>query len=788
MKKLFFISAFVLAAFATRGAAPSGYYDSCENKNQAELLSALCKVVGPHTTISNKGLLDLYKKSDVYPDGKLWDMYSTKHWNSGESCGQYKGVGDCYNREHSFPKSWFDDASPMYSDAFHLYPTDGKVNGQRCNYPYGECANGTTLPSSGSVKALGKLGKSTFAGYSGTVFEPDDQYKGDFARSYFYMAAAYNTRISQWSSDMLAGNSYPAYKTWAINLLLKWHRQDPVSQKERDRQEVVYGRQNNRNPFIDHPELAEYIWGDKKNEKWHANGAPDPVINQPVNASTFDLGVTGVNHPITKTLTVKGSNLKSGVTLSVNSSYFTLSSTSISASAATSGATVTVSFNSSVAQDASATLAVTSGSAKSLVTLKARAVDGIPALAATNVTETSFTANWIYLGDESVYKLDVRDADGSIDGYPLDVDAAKGNASVTNLSPSTDYTYVVSNSSLKSNVVEVTTTYPIPSIELLEDSFDFAVDPMTASEAKEVWMIADNIESSITVSVSAPFEVSTDLSGWSRSLTLQPADDHFYLRVGPAQVGEYRSSIVVKADGYLNDDVEATASVRDTSTPWFVEDFELEGDYDTYNDQTYVGRIAVWNLTNAGIWKGDGKVSGTYSLRLGSKSDSSMTTAEPKKDGIATISFHGCRWSAKDGDATIAVEYSADGASWTPAASVVLDSDSFKEYKATVNKAGAYFIRLRQTAGKRANIDDVTVTDYRQSSVTEIETDADWTARNDNGSLTIDNHADRRLFTVYDIDGAAVKSLVVDHAASINVAAGVYIVVSDDQAQRVIVY
>lgn len=142
----------------------------------------------------------------------------------------------------------------MVSDAFHIYPTDGKVNGQRSNFPYGECANGTTLPSCNGVDALGKLGKSTFPGYSGTVFEPVDEYKGDFARSYFYMAACYNDKIASWSSPMLAGNSYPCYTTWAVNLLLKWNEQDPVSQKEIDRNNAVYKHQNNRNPFIDHPE------------------------------------------------------------------------------------------------------------------------------------------------------------------------------------------------------------------------------------------------------------------------------------------------------------------------------------------------------------------------------------------------------------------------------------------------------------------------------------------------------------------------------------------------------
>lgn len=153
----------------------------------------------------------------------------------------------------------------MVSDAFHIYPTDGKVNGQRSSFPYGECASGTTLPSCNGVDALGKLGKSTFPGYSGTVFEPVDEYKGDFARTYFYMAACYNDKIASWSSPMLAGNSYPCYTTWAVNLLLKWNEQDPVSQKEIDRNNAVYKHQNNRNPFIDHPELAEYIWGDKQN-------------------------------------------------------------------------------------------------------------------------------------------------------------------------------------------------------------------------------------------------------------------------------------------------------------------------------------------------------------------------------------------------------------------------------------------------------------------------------------------------------------------------------------------
>ena len=252
MKKIFAFIVTLLAVAQTSmsAAEPADYYKSCEGKTGEALLTALRAVVGPHKNVGYDGLWAVYNKSDVDGNGKYIDIYSTKRWTPGkEKCGNYKYVGDCVNREHSFPKSWFDDKSPMVSDAFHIYPTDGKVNGQRSNFPYGECANGTTLPSSNGVQALGKFGTSTFPGYSGKVFEPVDEYKGDLARTYFYMAAAYNDKISTWSSDMLAGNAYPAYKTWALNLLLKWHRQDAVSEKETDRNDAVYGFQNNRNPW-----------------------------------------------------------------------------------------------------------------------------------------------------------------------------------------------------------------------------------------------------------------------------------------------------------------------------------------------------------------------------------------------------------------------------------------------------------------------------------------------------------------------------------------------------------
>lgn len=175
--KIRHILALALAALTSGSAAaaePAGYYDSCKGKGGSNLLTALCSKISSHTNVGYNGLYGVYETSDVHPDGTVWDMYSTKNWGTWShvtKCGNYSGVGSCINREHSVPQSWFNEASPMKSDAFHVYPTDGKVNGQRSNYPYGECAGGTTL-SNGSIKGLGRLGTSTFPGYSGRVFEP----------------------------------------------------------------------------------------------------------------------------------------------------------------------------------------------------------------------------------------------------------------------------------------------------------------------------------------------------------------------------------------------------------------------------------------------------------------------------------------------------------------------------------------------------------------------------------------------------------------------------------------
>lgn len=241
---------------------PPGYYDDAEGLNQEELRTALFEIISPHTVRSYSSLWNYFFDTDRKANGFVWDIYSdvpggTPAYNYtffDDQCGNVgSNEGTCYNREHSFPKSWFGNQSPMNSDLYHIYPTDGQVNGRRSNYPYGETENPTWTSTNGC-----KRGSSSYPGYTGTIFEPIDEYKGDLARTYFYMLTRYKNKVNNWNSPMLQGDDF---SDWAINMLMEWNANDPVSEKEINRNNEIYGIQNNRNPFIDHPEYANLIWG-----------------------------------------------------------------------------------------------------------------------------------------------------------------------------------------------------------------------------------------------------------------------------------------------------------------------------------------------------------------------------------------------------------------------------------------------------------------------------------------------------------------------------------------------
>jgi endonuclease I len=259
-----FLCLSLFTAIFTFAQAPSGYYAAAENKSGEELRTALYNIIKSHNSVSYSDLWQSFYSTDMRPDnGKVWDMYSDRPGGTpayyftfgSDQCGNYSGEGDCYNREHSVPKSWFGGSvAPMYTDLFHLIPTDGFVNSKRSNLPFGKVINATWTSTNGS-----KVGTSNISSYSGQVFEPIDSFKGDFARIYFYMATCYKDKNLgvETQSNFSGGDLKP----WAKTLLLQWAALDPVSQKEIDRNNAVFQIQHNRNPFIDYPELAEKVFG-----------------------------------------------------------------------------------------------------------------------------------------------------------------------------------------------------------------------------------------------------------------------------------------------------------------------------------------------------------------------------------------------------------------------------------------------------------------------------------------------------------------------------------------------
>lgn len=284
------------------------YYKDADGKKGRSLKTALCGIIGRnYNEQSYSALWTAFRTTDIKPgSNKIYDIYSnaTDYTYGVDQAGNYSKEGDNYNREHTFPKSWFGGKIfPMFTDLFHIMPSDSYVNNKRSNYPFG-ANNGEKYSSKNEYS---KLGRCTTTGYSGIVFEPNDEYKGDMARNYFYMATRYENEIAGWTKDggaILAQDSYKPYKDWQMNMLIEWAKNDPVSPKEIARNEAVYAIQQNRNPFIDYPGLEEYIWGEKMNLSFSYDNynSATPIIHvetdeQKPNTFIYDLQGRKVENP-----------------------------------------------------------------------------------------------------------------------------------------------------------------------------------------------------------------------------------------------------------------------------------------------------------------------------------------------------------------------------------------------------------------------------------------------------------------------------------------------------------
>lgn len=339
MRKFHHIAAAVtilLTAFASSADIPSGYYNALNGKKEAELKTAASNIIKNFTSVSSYSNLPSYfRHTDVRPNTEYWwDMYSDMDVNIYITFGTYM------NREHSFPKSWWGSTNATatnykaYTDLNHLYPGEAKANQAKSNYPLGEVRTASKFDN-----GISKVGapESGMGGGCAYVFEPADEYKGDFARTYFYMVTCYQDY--KWATSymyMLQQNTYPTLNQWSINMLLKWAREDEVSDKERMRNEEVYKIQNNRNPFIDYPELAEYIWGNKVGEIFYIDTPPtgDAVLLAPMAGTAVDFGQVAIGSTGKAALFVHSENFRKPITMTIfggDKSMFEISTTSIPA-------------------------------------------------------------------------------------------------------------------------------------------------------------------------------------------------------------------------------------------------------------------------------------------------------------------------------------------------------------------------------------------------------------------------------------------------------------------------
>lgn len=342
MKKHFYILIAVFTALITYAQAPAGYYNAAAGLTGAPLKTALKTIItNGHQDMGYSGLWTAYATTDrdyyYENDGTILDIYSENPTGADPynytltttQCGynglNYNSEADCYNREHIIPQSFFNDAAPMVSDVHHIRATDGYVNNMRATYPFGKVGTPTFTSSNGS-----KVGNSISTGYSGTVFEPIDAFKGDVARMIFYFVTRYETQLSGFASGGILGNSaYPGLQNWELQVLMAWHTADPVSAAEIGRNNASYAYQGNRNPFIDNPQWVNAVWGTPDSTPPTAPtnlAASNPTSSSVtlnwtpstdnVGVASYDIYVNGVYHSTVTGTTAVVSGLQPSTTYS----------------------------------------------------------------------------------------------------------------------------------------------------------------------------------------------------------------------------------------------------------------------------------------------------------------------------------------------------------------------------------------------------------------------------------------------------------------------------------------
>ena len=742
---------FLLIVLCSSLLAQEQYYRKAEGLRGTQLKEALHDLIQPSYVLAYGGGVGKtwtgFWYTDQMENMQVRDRYSNvvRYLNPDMSAVSNMNI------EHIWANSWWGHIkNNAYCDLFNLYPADATANGRKSNNPIG-IVDGTVSYTNGVTK----VGKSSSyrADSLITAWEPADQWKGDFARTYFYMATCYSHMTSLWTTTegllTVDPNSPLLMRPWVYNLMLEWAEADPLDEIEQQRCDAIYEIQGNRNPFVDYPELCYYIWGNKSDEQFYFSEEHGAEIFVPAASEEIDFGLHPLSRPFSAKVQVRGRGLNEGVSLAVTDEYFSIGKASLSANEIHEGTDVSISVT-PTEEGTYTTMLLLEGSGYVQQTpLTVSFVDGIPAYPATDivcaVSSRRFNANWMNYQPDATYTLDVytKDANGQPKAFGT-YTTTDTTYQVKNVLANTTYYYKVSiiedgQPTINSNEVKVEMPEVAPVFSVSTEDIAFTATPGKPSAPAQVSVTAMAVPKYVMeVSTSAPFEISSDGETWSQELTLKGQNVSFFIRFGGGiEEGDYEGEVIVSTEGM--DDKVISVSCNVDATKSFFEDFET-GTKGGYAAAEVTCNAATWEMSNA-LLAGDDNALDKKCVRMKGYVKTGSTITTPAHIMMTTDKVNGCDslWFyagsyGNDTGVKMTVSYSVDaGKTWTNVVTS-LPVAEMKRYGYKINMDGNIRLKFESenTGNKRVNIDNVQMSDWEDpTSIQDLKVSKDLKDLND---------------------------------------------------------
>ncbi len=742
---------FLIIVLCSSLLAQEQYYRKAEGLRGTQLKEALHDLIQPSYVLAYGGGVGKtwtgFWYTDQMENMQVRDRYSNvvRYLNPDMSAVSNMNI------EHIWANSWWGHIkNNAYCDLFNLYPADATANGRKSNNPIG-IVDGTVSYTNGVTK----VGKSSSyrADSLITAWEPADQWKGDFARTYFYMATCYSHMTSLWTTTegllTVDPNSPLLMRPWVYNLMLEWAEADPLDEIEQQRCDAIYEIQGNRNPFVDYPELCYYIWGNKSDEQFYCSEEHGAEIFVPAASEEIDFGLHPLSRPFSAKVQVRGRGLNEGASLAVTDEYFSIGKATLSANEIHEGTDVSISVT-PTEEGTYTTMLLLEGSGYVQQTpLTVSFVDGIPAYPATDivcaVSSRRFNANWMNYQPDATYTLDVytKDANGQPKAFGT-YTTTDTTYQVKNVQASTTYYYKVSiiedgQPTINSNEVKVEMPEVAPVFSVSTEDIAFTATPGKPSAPAQVSVTAMAVPKYVMeVSTSAPFEISSDGETWSQELTLKGQNVSFFVRFGGGiEEGDYEGEVIVSTEGM--DDKVISVSCNVDATKSFFEDFET-GTKGGYAVAEVTCNAATWEMSNA-LLAGDDNALDKKCVRMKGYVKTGSTITTPAHIMMTTDKVNGCDslWFyagsyGNDTGVKMTVSYSVDaGKTWTNVVTS-LPVAEMKRYGYKINMDGNIRLKFESenTGNKRVNIDNVQMSDWEDpTSIQDLKVSKDLKDLND---------------------------------------------------------